>query len=44
MESRLHSDNLPKVFDTAVQGCERVHTILDRIIKTNLEKQLPLDK
>lgn len=40
MDSRLHADNLEKVLDVAVKGCGRVHTILDRVVKENLEKSV----
>jgi len=38
MDSRLHADNLEKVLSVAVKGCDRVHTILDRAVKDNLER------
>ncbi len=37
MDSRLHTDSLSKVLDIATQGCKRVHTILDTVVKKNLE-------
>ncbi len=38
MDSRLHTDNLSKVMDIATQGCKRVHTILDTVVKKNLKQ------
>lgn len=41
MDSRLHMDNLDKVLKSAMQGCARVHTVLDSSIKNHLEESIP---
>lgn len=40
MESKLHSDNLHKILDNAVDGCQKVYQVLDTIVKSNLEKAI----
>ena len=37
MDSRLHTDNLSKVLEVATEGCKRVHTIMDTVVKSNLK-------
>lgn len=40
MDSRLHADHLEQVMNTALAGIARVHTVLDRTVKDNLEKTM----
>merc|ERR1712079_160922 len=38
MAQRFHVDHLEKVMDAAVQGCQNIHTILDKVVRTHVEK------
>ena len=40
MDCRLHADNLDKVLEVAVNGCTRIHTILDSVVKNNLKESV----
>lgn len=40
VNSRLHIDNMDKVLKEGMSGNERVHKILDNLIKEHLEKSI----
>lgn len=36
MSQRFHLDHLPKVMETALQGCRDIRTILDQAVKNHV--------
>ena len=38
MAQRFHVDHLEKVMDSAMEGCQNIHTILDKVVRTHVEK------